>query len=273
MACPRESLDTMESGSISMECITKWIADNITGILIGLVTSIVVSLFVAYLFHRANKRPKKITYTIDTQPLVAKMVTDTISGIPGLAVTYENEPVTNLSATTICFTNTGNGTIHPREDFATEAPLIIETDGKILAYDMTMTGDKTKTRLFLEGCNNNKIRVDFEYWKVGTKTKLVLFHTERKIEITKESKDVKIQKISGSDGIMWSGKRLLGHMAIAFMVGVVFWLAIACTGKFDGFLGNLVLICASMNIACFCIAGMLLARTCIRIRRKKRRAG
>lgn len=97
-----------------------WNSSAFWGI-IGLIGGFIVS----FIFYKLSNKNKKILYTKNSQILV----TNTLSEINGLNITYENYPIKDLTSTTITIKSVGKDIIN-MEDFGKATPFCIKTTEK-----------------------------------------------------------------------------------------------------------------------------------------------
>ena len=140
------------------------------------IIGIVVGLLGSLIFYILGQKKRKLIYTISSQSLI----TDNLSSIEGLQITYDTKPIKNLTSTTIVLKSIGNEIIQT-QDFGKETPLCIRTtESFLLQEDMNsiVTANSNLGNLFqLQEEDAQTIRLNFDYLKKGDSITLTLLHT------------------------------------------------------------------------------------------------
>ena len=105
------------------------------------IVGILGSLFITFIFYLIGNKTKKLIYTINSQPLI----TNKLSEIQGLNITYEDQLIDSLTSTTINIKSIGKDNINP-DDFAKADPLCIITDGIFLFQNDIREFDTLKSK-------------------------------------------------------------------------------------------------------------------------------
>lgn len=150
----------------------------------------IAGILATILFYKLSKKSKTLIYDKNSQLLI----TDSISKIDGLKITYRDKPIENLTTTIIRFKSIGTETIN-KTDYAEQFPLMIETDGKFIIQEdinsiLIYNSNKFNNIEFIP-INDSKIKVEIDYLKHKNLFTLNLFHTGE-IKITGELMDGKI---------------------------------------------------------------------------------
>ena len=168
---------------------TDWLNwDSVVWGLIGLVGGTIVS----YIFYLVENKPKKIAYRIQTR----KLITEKISEVEGLEILYNGQSISDVSSSELFLQNISKGIIE-QTDFASSKPLCVKTDGAFLFKDnvnLFLTDIEEDSGTTLKIIDNNRIEIDFEFWKKQAKTKLTLLHTGKGVSVEGVMKDGKIQE-------------------------------------------------------------------------------
>lgn len=163
----------------------NWNSSVLWGI-IGLVGGGITS----FIFFTLSNKTKRIIYQIKSNPLIS----DKLSQIKGLRITFDSNDIPNLISSTVFIINNGTDIIEPK-DFALISPLGIKTDGKFLIYDdvksfVTKVSNET-SNTSLKSIAADSIRLDFDYWGKNDSVLLTILHTG-KIGLTGTLKKGKI---------------------------------------------------------------------------------
>lgn len=137
---------------------------GIGGIVVGLI-GLIVSVF---LYFR-SKSKKILEYEIDSTQLMTK----TMTSIPNLKVTINDQPVESLTSTTIKFSNAGNQSI-VLSDFATKEPLGITIKGCLYSYDVSADNPNSTPSLHL--FDNKTFYIEFDFLKQKQSFTITLLH-------------------------------------------------------------------------------------------------
>lgn len=122
-------------------------------------------------------KTKKLTYDIITFTIIS----DKVTKIEGLEITYNSKEISNLFSSKITIKNIGNSIIE-KNDFAPSFPLSIKTNGKFL------TNEKTQIELCPSNKANNanpifdetanRIYIDFDFLSPNDTLKCSILHTD-----------------------------------------------------------------------------------------------
>lgn len=148
-----------------------WNSSALWGI-IGLIGGFVIS----FIFYKISTKNKKIVYTKNSQTLI----TDNLSKINDLNITYQNKPIKNLTTSTVCIKSIGKDTIE-MNDFGKATPLCIKTDGEFLLQSdivSTITNNSNINNMMLPILkDSDTILLEFDYLAQGDSITFVLLHT------------------------------------------------------------------------------------------------
>ena len=150
-----------------------WNSSALWGI-IGLVGGFLISL----IFYKISNKSKKIVFLKKSQ----KLITDNISNIDGLNITYQNKPIKELTTTTITFKAIGKDIIN-MSDFGKATPLCITTTGEFLLKDnieSTIIYNSNPNNLIsstIKVENEKTMLLEFDYLSQGDEFTLVFLHT------------------------------------------------------------------------------------------------
>ena len=149
-----------------------WNSSALWGI-IGLIGGVIVS----FVFYKISNKSKKIIYTKSSQILI----TDTLSNISDLYITYQNQPIKNLTSTTITIKSTGKDIIQIN-DFGAATPFCIKTTGQFfLPNDINsiITKNSNLDNLLKPILKDDTtILLDFDYLSQFDEITFVILHTE-----------------------------------------------------------------------------------------------
>lgn len=150
-----------------------WNSSSLWGI-IGLIGGIIVS----FIFYRLSQKKKELTYTKFSQVLI----TNNISEINGLTITFSNKQIKNLITTTIKFESTGKDIIE-MNDFALSDPLTIRTNGEFLLQDNIISilsnNSNPNNSVVPVLKNNSEIKLQFDYLSPNDIMFFTILHTEQ----------------------------------------------------------------------------------------------
>lgn len=149
----------------------NWESSALWGI-IGLIGGFIIS----FIFYKIGNKNKKIVYTKNSQTLI----TNNLSEIKGLNITYQNQPIKNLTSTTITIKSVGKDIINTN-DFGKATPFCIKTTGNFLFQDINsiVTSNSNPDNLIEPIIkDNNTMLLDFDYLSQGDEITLILLHTE-----------------------------------------------------------------------------------------------
>lgn len=148
-----------------------WNSSALWGI-IGLIGGIIVS----FVFYKISNKNKKIIYTKNSQILI----TNAISEIDGLNIFYKNQPINDLTSTTIIIKSVGKDIINV-DDFGKATPLCIKTTGNFFLQnniESIITENSNPNNLIKPIIKDDKtILLDFDYLSQGDKITIILLHT------------------------------------------------------------------------------------------------
>lgn len=150
----------------------------------------IAGIFATILFYKLSQKSKRLIYDKQSKPLI----TNSISKIDGLNITYKNKPVESLTNTTIRFKSTGKGNIN-KTDYAERFPLTIQTDGEFIIQEdiksiLENNSNKFNKIEFIP-IDKSKIIIEIDFLKHNNWFTLNIFHTGN-LKVTGELKDGKI---------------------------------------------------------------------------------
>lgn len=186
-----------------------WNSSALWGI-IGLIGGALISL----IFYIISKKRRILTYKIQTTTLI----TEEISAIPNLEISYNNTKVSNLIATNIEIKNVGNEVIEG-DYFASLLPLKLHIDsGEIFFYCISDSTDKN-TNVSLEK-NNGEVFIHFEFIKPKSSFHLLIYHTGT-LTILGEPKT---GKFIDSEELITNKLKILKWLMIIIVVMICFYM-------------------------------------------------
>lgn len=148
-----------------------WNSSALWGI-IGLIGGFIVS----FIFYKIGNKNKKIVYNVKSQILI----TDNLSEIKDLNITYQDKPIKNLTTSTITIKSIGRDTVE-MSDFGKATPLCVSTTGEFLLQDsinLTITENTNPNNLMkLVSDGDANILLSFDYLSRGDTIVFVLLHT------------------------------------------------------------------------------------------------
>lgn len=149
-----------------------WNSSALWGI-IGLIGG----FFFSFVFYILSNKNKKIEYIKNSQILIA----NNLSEIEGLAITYQNQPIKNLTSTTITMTSVGKDIIN-MNDFGKATPLCIKTTGKFFLQSdinsIIFKNSNSKNLLTPIVENETTILLNFDYLSKQDEIVFIILHTE-----------------------------------------------------------------------------------------------
>ena len=149
-----------------------WNSSALWGI-IGLLGGFIVS----FIFYKISTKSKKIVYTKNSQILI----TDNLSSITDLSITYQNKSIKNLTSTTISIKSIGKDIIE-MTDFGSATPLCIKTTGEFLLQEnisSVISHNSTPDNLMNVALQDNStLLLNFDYLSQGDTITFTLLHTE-----------------------------------------------------------------------------------------------
>ena len=130
----------------------------------------------SFIFFILGKKTKKIVYEINSTQLIS----DKLSQIKGLHITFDDKELSNLTSTTISIINKGNDIIEDT-DFASLEPLQLKCSKEILKVSdansfITKISNKT-CNIKLKQINPNIIQIYCEFLKKNDEFILTILHT------------------------------------------------------------------------------------------------
>lgn len=147
-----------------MDVINTW------GVVVGLI-GIVLTVF----FYFKSKSRKLLEYQINSTELITKDV----ANIPNLKVFVGGEPTSDLTSTTVEFTNMGNAPIS-YSDIASKAPIQITSSGQFFnASDIKSAHFKSDNEYLNQSveAEDSKIKISFEYLKPKQFFSITVLHS------------------------------------------------------------------------------------------------
>lgn len=175
------------------------------------------SFFITFIFYFIGNKTKKLIYTINSQLLI----TNKLSEIQGLNITYGDQIIDNLTSTTINIKSIGKDNINT-DDFAKANPLSIVTDGVFLFQNdiqsaLTHNSNISNCVTLNISDDSTKILIDYDYFSKNSLITLNLLHTG---QLTVHG-TMKKGKLSSSNSI---NKRNISDMlnTIGLTFGIVF---------------------------------------------------
>jgi len=140
--------------------------------LIGLIGGFSTS----YFFYKLSAKTKKMIYSIKSDILV----TNNISKIDGLSISFHNNPITNLSSTTVTLKSIGKDIVEMK-DFAKASPLYIQTNGEFLLtnnIESTITNNSNPlNQVNPVIITPSKIAIEYDYFSRNDTVIFTFFHT------------------------------------------------------------------------------------------------
>lgn len=158
-----------------------WNSSILWGI-IGLIGGFTSSFF----FYKLSNKTKKIVYSINSKVLI----TDNLSSINGLNISYFGKPIKDLSTTTVSFKSTGKDIIE-MNDFAKLSPLYIKTNGEFLlknSIESTITNNSNPLNSAKPiVIDSSTIAIEYDYFSQNDFISFTFFHTGE-LEVTGKMK-------------------------------------------------------------------------------------
>lgn len=148
-----------------------WNSSALWGI-IGLIGG----FFFSFIFYKLSTKNKRIIYNKKSQNLI----TDNVSKIKGLNITYKDKPIKELTTTTLIIKSVGKDIIN-KDDFGKATPLCIKTTGEFLFQDINsiIVSNSNPSNLIETTIEDDKtILLNFDYFSQGDEITFVLLHTE-----------------------------------------------------------------------------------------------
>lgn len=148
-----------------------WNSSALWGI-IGLIGG----FFSSFIFHKISTKTKKIIYTKNSQTLV----TNSLSEINGLNITFHNQPIKNLTSTTLTIRSVGKDIIN-LDDFGKATPLCIKTtecfflQENVNSIICKNSNPNNLMKLIIK--DEKTILLDFDYLSQEDEVEFVLLHT------------------------------------------------------------------------------------------------
>lgn len=129
-----------------------------------------------FYFYKISNKKKKVIYIKNSQTLI----TNNLSKIDGLNITYQDNPIENLTSTTIIIKSIGKDTVE-MSDFGKATPFCIKTDGEFLLQNninSTITKNSNPENLMeLTVENDSTLLLKFDYLSQGDEITFVFLHT------------------------------------------------------------------------------------------------
>lgn len=157
------------------------------------IMGILGSGIISFIFHKIAINNKKILYTLSSK----KLITNNLSEIDGLDITYQKSPIKDLTTTTINIKSIGKDNIEMK-DFAKSSPLCIETSGQFLFKD-NIESSLTYNSNPVNSINLNIkedfsiVQLEYDYFKKDDLITFTFLHTGD-LSITGELKKGKISQ-------------------------------------------------------------------------------
>lgn len=101
------------------------------------------------------------------------LITEDISSIPGLAVMMQGQPIQNLTATEVIFSNAGNQPLQP-SDFAKAEPLGVFTSG--ICYGAQVKANNPNSTPKINAVEEHILDVEFDFLKPKESITLIVWH-------------------------------------------------------------------------------------------------
>lgn len=141
------------------------------------IISIVIGFIISLVFHLIGNKTKKMIYTINSQQLI----TNKLSEIEGLNITYKDKTIDSLVSTTIKIKSIGNEIID-MNDFAQIDSLRISTTGILLFTDdiqsVLTDNSNLSNKISLTISDDSKtIFINYDYFCKNSTITLNLLHT------------------------------------------------------------------------------------------------
>lgn len=140
--------------------------------MIGLIGGIIVS----FIFYKKGNKKKQIIYIKNSQILIS----NTLSNIDGLSITYQESPIKNLISTTINIKSIGKGIVDFK-DFGKATPFCIKTTEQFFIpkdINEIIVKNSNPNNLFeLIIINDKTININFDYFSYKDEISLSILHT------------------------------------------------------------------------------------------------
>lgn len=139
--------------------------------IIGLIGGILTS----YVFFRLSRKEK----ILSCDQYSTTLITDNLSKMKGLRITFAGEPISDLVSTSLRLNNVGGDTIEST-DLAVASPLQMRTTGKFMvledANSFLISSEKSCSFKLVQ-IDSQTIRIEFDYLGVGDEVYIKAFHT------------------------------------------------------------------------------------------------
>lgn len=149
-----------------------WNSSALWGIL-----GLIGGFFFSFIFYKIGTKNKKIIYTKNSQTLI----TNNLSEINGLDITYLNKPIKNLISTTVIIKSIGKDIIN-MTDFGKATPFCIKTTGEFLFQNnigsTIIKNSNPNNLLKLVAKDHKTLLLDFDYLSQNDEITFVFLHTE-----------------------------------------------------------------------------------------------
>lgn len=186
----------------------SWLAGGTALNVVSLALGIAGVLSSIYFYIRSKREKRPVFHTKTFQ-----LVKDKVSGVPGLAITFEGQQVKALSITKLAFWNAGARTID-RTDIVESDPLRVDGTerGQILGAKVSFTR-RSATNLQAQLISNS-VRISFDFLDRNDGGIIYIYHAEPlKIEVSGIIRGC--ESISTADPtVVWEQRvnRILGRL-------------------------------------------------------------
>lgn len=173
-----------------MGTILKQISNNPIIVLTGWLGTM-IALIIAIILPIIQKKRKRINYQYSTNVLI----TDKLSEVNDLQVTFKNEPIESLSVTSINLANNGNVTIENNDIYKGHNLTIIPKDVNttiLFAKVISQSSDTVECDIHY---TNENATISFQTFEKGDYTNINIYHTgndDSEFEVKGKIKEGKI---------------------------------------------------------------------------------
>lgn len=129
-----------------------------------------------------------IKYRITTKHIISSE----ISNLAGIKIFFNDHPITELTQTTVKFTNCGNQTIEPFY-YASKEPLCIHIPGHL--YQHSASAENNNSMPAITPMDNSRYKIDFDFLKPKQSFTIELFH-DGNIDVSGELKTGNITNLT-----------------------------------------------------------------------------
>ncbi len=212
---------------------------SIGGFVVG-----ILGIVLAVVFYLKGKSKKILAYRINSNHQIRSYLSETV---PELKILFNNKPISELTRTTITFTNSGNQTI-TSNDFAEQGKLVIKASKCFLDNEANfwINKDNKNSAVSIKLLGENLLWVYFDFLKEKESVKVTFYH-EGNIDILGDLKSGKILEKMNTEDIIISFYSIL--IAIIIVCFALYWL-FSRLFPIEGFQFALSVVIVSVFVVC-----------------------